>query len=126
AAQRIKANWGSSRVRDRQKELARFARDVLRIMGQVIAARFSPETLARMTNVQLLPTPEAKAALAAQLQAAAQQAAMAGARAQATGQPPPPPFQPPAAAQAMLDQPSWAEVMALLRDDTLRTFRIDI
>jgi hypothetical protein len=126
AAQRIKANWGSSRVRDKQKELARFARDVLRIMGQVIAAKFSPETLAGMTNTQLLPTPEAKAALQAQLQAQAQQAAMAGARAQATGQPPPPPYQPPPAAQAMLDQPSWAEVMALMRDDALRAFRIDI
>ena len=126
AAQRLKADWGSSRVRDKQKELARFARDVLRIMGQVIAAKFSPETLAGMTNIQLLPTPQAKAALQAQFQAAAQQAAMAGARAQAMGQPPPPPFQPPAAAQAMLDQPSWAEVMALLRDNTLRTFRIDI
>ena len=126
AAQRIKANWGSSRVRDRQKELARFARDLLRIMGQVIAARFSPETLAGMTNVQLLPTPEAKAALAAQLQAAARQAAMAEARAQAMGQPPPAPFQPPPAARAMLDLPSWAEVMALLRDNALRAFRIDI
>ncbi|HEY5409204.1 MAG TPA: hypothetical protein VIJ94_00630, partial [Caulobacteraceae bacterium] len=126
AAQRIKADWGSSRVRDKQKELARLARDLLRIMGQVIAAKFSPETLAGMTNVQLLPSPDAKAALAAQLQAAAQQAAMAGARAQAMGQPPPPPFQPPPAAQAMLDQPSWAEVMGLLRDNTLRAFRIDI
>ena len=126
AAQRIKANWGSSRVRDKQKELARFARDVLRIMGQVIAAKFSPETLAGMTNVQLLPTPETKAALEAQLQAAAQQAAMAAARAQAMGLPPPPPFQPPAAAQALLGQPSWAEVMDLLRDNTLRAFRIDI
>ena len=126
AAQRIKANWGSSRVRDRQKELARFARDLLRIMGQVIAAKFSPETLAAMSNIQLLPSPEAKAALSAQLQAAAQQAQMLAARAQAMGQPPPPPFQPPAQAQALLDQPSWAEVMALLRDNTLRAFRIDI
>ena len=126
AAQRIKANWGSSRVRDRQKELARFARDVLRIMGQVIAARFSPETLSAMSNIQLLPTPEAKGALAAQLQAAAQQGQVLAARAQGMGQPAPPAFQPPAAAQALLDQPSWAEVMQLLRDETLRAFRIDI
>ena len=126
AAQRLKADWGSSRVRDKQKELARFARDVLRIMGQVIAAKFSPETLSAMSNIQLLPSPEAKAALAGQLQAAAQQAQMLAARAQAMGQPPPPPFQPPAQAQALLDQPSWAEVMALMRDNTLRAFRIDI
>ena len=126
AAQRIKANWGSSRVRDRQKELARFARDVLRIMGQVIAAKFSPDTLAGMSNIQLAPSPEAKAGLAAQLQAQAQQSQLLAARAQATGQPPPPPFQPPAAALALLDQPSWAEVTGLLRDKTLRAFRIDI
>src|SRR6185503_14850778 len=88
--------------------------------------KFSPETLAAMSHVQLLPTPEAKAALAAQLQAQAQQAAMAAARAQALGQPAPPPFQPPAAAQALLAQPTWAEVMGLLRDDALRAFRIDI
>jgi hypothetical protein len=126
AAQRIKADWGSSRVRDKQKELARFARDVLRIMGQVIAAKFAPETLGAMSNVQLLPSPEAKAAITAQLQAQGQQAQMMAARAQAMGQPPPPPFQPPAALQTMLDQPSWAEVMGLLRDNTLRAFRIDI
>ena len=126
AAQRIKANWGSSRVRDRQKELARFARDVLRIMGQVIAAKFSPETLAGMSNIQLAPSPEAKAGLAAQLQAQAQQSQLLAARAQAMGQPPPPPFQLPGAALALLDQPSWAEVMGLLRDNTLRAFRIDI
>ena len=126
AAQRLKADWGSSRVRDKQKELARFARDVLRIMGQVIAAKFSPETLAGMTNVQLLPSPEAKQQLAQQLQLQAQQAQMLAQRAQQLGQQPPPPFQPPAAALAMLDQPSWAEVMGLLRDNTLRAFRIDI
>ena len=126
AAQRIKADWGSSRVRDRQKELARFARDVLRIMGQVIAARFSPETLAAMTNVQLLPSPEAKQALTQQLQVQAMQAQLLAQRARAMGQPPPAPFSPPAQAAALLDQPSWAEVMAMLRDNTLRTFRIDI
>jgi hypothetical protein len=125
-ATRTKANWGSSRVRDKQKELARFARDVLRIMGQVIAAKFSPQTLSAMTNVKMLPSPEAKQQLMKQLQAEAQQAQMAAARAQAMGQPPPPPFRPDPAMQAMLDQPTWQEVMGLLRDNTLRTFRIDI
>src|SRR6185312_17453197 len=67
AAQQLKSTWGSSRVRDKQKELARFARDLLRIMGEVIAGRFSPETLARMTGVSLLPSPAAKAGIAAQL-----------------------------------------------------------
>jgi hypothetical protein len=33
AAQQLKSIWGSSRVRDRQQELARFSRDLLRIMA---------------------------------------------------------------------------------------------
>ena len=51
---------------------------------------------------------------------------MLAARAQAAGQPPPPPFQPPPQLQAMLGQPTWQDVMGLLRDNTLRAFRIDI
>lgn len=125
-AQSLKSSWGSSRVRDKQKELARFARDVLRIMGQVIAAKFSPETLAAMTNVQLLPSPEAKLILSQQLQARAQQSQLLAQQAQAMGRPPPPPFSPPAGAAAMLAAPTWAEVTALIRDRTLRAFRIEV
>jgi hypothetical protein len=125
-AQSLKSSWGSSRVRDKQKELARFARDLLRIMGQVIASRFSPETLAAMTNLQLLPSPEAKLVLSQQLQARAQQTQLLAQQAQVMGRPPPPPFSPPAGAAAMLAAPTWAEVMALIRDDTLRAFRIEV
>ena len=128
-----KATWGSSRVRDKQKELARFARDLMRLMAQVIAAKFSPETLAGMTNVQLLPSPEAKALLQARLQASArlQQTAALQAQAQAQvhvgmGQPAPAPLPPPGPAPALLAAPTWQEVCALLRDNTLRTFRIDV
>lgn len=125
-AQSLKSTWGSSRVRDKQKELARFARDLLRIMGQVIAAKFSPETLAAMTNVKLLPSPEAKLALSQQLQARAQQAQLLAQQAQVMDRPPPPPSLPPAGAAAMLAAPTWAEVMALIRDNTLRAFRVEV
>ena len=125
-ATRTKATWGSSRVRDKQKELARFARDMLRIMGQVIASKFSPETLTGMTNVQLLPSQQAKQQLTTQLQQQAQQSQMAAAQAQATGQPPPPPFQPPPQLVEMLGLPTWEDVTGLLRDNTLRAFRIEI
>jgi hypothetical protein len=46
-AQQLKSQWGSIRLRDRQKEIARFARDLARIMGEVIADKFQPDTLAR-------------------------------------------------------------------------------
>lgn len=110
-AQGIKASWGSLRVRDRQKELSRFARDCLRIMGEIIATHFSAETLAQMTDMQL-PTGQEKAAAVAQYQAVQAQAAQSG------QQPPPPP--------PILSQPSWDDVMALLKSNTLRAFRIDI
>jgi hypothetical protein len=125
-ATRTKATWGSSRVRDRQKELARFARDLMRLMAQVIAAKFSPETLAGMTNVQLLPSPEAKAQLAAQLQVQAQRQTALAQHAQLMGQPAPALPPPPGRALAMLQAPTWTEVCALLRDNTLRSFRIDV
>ena len=53
SAQQIKADWGSLRVREKQAELARFARDLVAIMGEVIAARFDPATLSAMTGVAL-------------------------------------------------------------------------
>lgn len=57
-AQVLKSEWGSSRVRERQKELARFARDALRIKAEIIAEHFSWQTLKAMTNVSLLTQKE--------------------------------------------------------------------
>ncbi len=113
AAQQLKSTWGSSRVRDKQKELARFARDLLRIMGEVIASRFAPETLARMTGVRLLPSPAVKQGLALQMRL----------RADSPGQPAPPAD--PALARMLMD-PTWAEVETVLRDNAARAFRIEI
>jgi hypothetical protein len=61
-AQSLKAQTGSIRVRDRQQEIQRFARDALRIMTEIIAEKFSPETLLTMTNMATrdMATPEGK------------------------------------------------------------------
>lgn len=120
AAQKIKANWGSSRVRDRQKALARFARDVIRIKGEVIASKFGAQTLAQMTGVKMLTAQEKAQAqqLLQAWQAAAQQA-------QAMQQPPPPnPV--PQQVQQQLTQPTWDDVMALLQNHATRAYRIEI
>lgn len=54
-AQGLKAQWGSIRVRDRQKEVARFVRDNLRLDFEIIFNHFEPSTIAAMTNVESLP-----------------------------------------------------------------------
>lgn len=51
-AQNIKSQWGSLRIRDRQKEVARFARDIIRLVCEVIAEQFQPQTLQAMTGIQ--------------------------------------------------------------------------
>jgi hypothetical protein len=50
-AQSIKAQWGSIRVRDRQREVARFARDLVRLKAEVIAEVFSPDSIALMAGL---------------------------------------------------------------------------
>lgn len=102
-AQQIKAQWGSLRIQDRQAEVRRFERDIVRIKAELIAEKFEPEMLAVMTGTNL-PTAEQKMQ--------AQMAAQMG-------------VQDPAIMQA-LQTPSWDDVMGILRSDAMRTYRVDI
>jgi hypothetical protein len=54
-AQQLKAQWGSIRVKDRQKEIQRFARDNIRIDFEIIFNHFDPQTIVTMTNIENLP-----------------------------------------------------------------------
>lgn len=145
-AQQLKSQWGSVRIRMRQQDVARFARDIIRLMAEVIAEQFSQETLAAMSNVKLLTQAQKQAVQAwqqmiQQRQAQAQMQAMAqqgqGGPPGQPGQPPAPMGPPPQQApmppppvppdlMAAMDEPTWDEVMKLLRDDTLRSFVIDV
>lgn len=109
-AQQIKFQSGSLRIQDRQREVQRFARDLIRLKAEIMAEKFEPETLAIMTGMQL-PTAEMKAMA---------QQAMQGAQ---PGQPPP---QLPPEMAEMLAQPTWDEVMGVLRSDAMRGYRVDI
>ncbi|MCR4339652.1 MAG: hypothetical protein NUW01_07170 [Gemmatimonadaceae bacterium] len=51
-AQGIKAQWGSVRTKDRQKEVQRFVRDILRIKAEIIFNHFKPETILEITNAK--------------------------------------------------------------------------
>ncbi|MBB2709657.1 hypothetical protein N2597_08080 [Rhizobium sophoriradicis] len=126
-AQRIKSQWGSIRIRDRQAELARFARDIVNIAGEIICDQFQPETLMLVSGIQL-PTAAQKQQVQMQMQQQQMMAQQAAARAQQMGQPAPPPQTPqlPPEIQQMMQQPTIDEVVQLLRNDSVRGFRIDI
>jgi hypothetical protein len=76
-AQQLKAQYGGTRVKDRQEEIARFCRDIARLVGQVIAQYCSPATIMEMTNLKL-PTQLDLMVAALNAQRQAQIAAMQG------------------------------------------------
>lgn len=69
-AQKLKSQYGSVRVRDRQNELVRLARDITRIEGEIMAENFQPDTLAAMSQSDL----PRQADIEQQMQAMIQQA----------------------------------------------------
>jgi hypothetical protein len=133
-AQQIKQTWGSLRLKRQQKEVQRYARDILRLMLEIAATKFSEETWAKMTGLPYL-TQQQFAQAQSIAQAAQQQIQMAQAAPPQvdpqTQQPAPNPQLQQAQqqlqqAQAQLQQPQWSQVLAMLKDDIQRSYRIDI
>jgi hypothetical protein len=114
-AQQIKGRFAVLRISDTQAEVQRFACDLIRLLGEIIAEHFSLETIKAISGVKLM--------MQAEKEAAQQQQAMAQKMAQETGQEAPPV---PDEMAEMMRQPAWEEVHALLSDQVLREFRIDI
>ena len=54
-AQRIKGQYASMRLNEQQGEVARFARDLIKLKVEVIAENFEPQTVQLMTGRQLSP-----------------------------------------------------------------------
>lgn len=52
-AQELKSQYGSVRIRDRQQELVRFARDLVRISAEIMAENFSSKTLLEMSQLEI-------------------------------------------------------------------------
>jgi hypothetical protein len=107
-AQEIKSNFGSMRLKRMQKEVQRYARDIIRLMGEVIGEKFSIETLQKMTGLKF---PDAQ--MKQQVQMQAQQMS-------SMGQPVPEQL------QAVLMLPSWDEIKAVMMDDMSREYRVDV
>ena len=107
-AQKIKNSWGTLRLKRVQADVARYVRDILRMALELMATKFSEETWAAMTGLPFLVQAEQQ-----RLQMQAQAIA-------AMGQPVPEPL------QAKLAMPTWQDILAVLRDDFARAYRIDI
>lgn len=131
------ANAGT-RIQEQQDEMARFCRDIICIMGEIVSEQYSPETLIQVSGAMNdegldppAPTPPQPAMMGHNggppLQPGADPLS-AGAPPQA--QPGSAPLQPPAAGPIPDPQEaklkSIMEAIALLRQDKLRGFRIDI
>lgn len=131
-AQALKSQWGTMRLKDMQKEGARYARDCLRLMSELAMTKLSQETIKGMTNLKI-PTEMEQAMANQQLQQLQQQENMLKQQAQMQQLPPEQvegqvkELEAQAGKlQAILDQPSWESSLALLKSDITRQYRIDI
>lgn len=57
-AQSMKGQYASMRLSEKRDEFARFASDNIRIMGEIIAEKFHPQTIAMMANVAAMDPSE--------------------------------------------------------------------
>jgi hypothetical protein len=146
-AQEIKTSFAVNRISDKQRDIQRFVKDTVRIKVDIICGHFQLETIKKISGVKLF-TAEEKAQIQ-QFQQAMQHFQQAQQQAQQAPpqqppqpqpgmqppqMPPPQPPQPPPAMQGvqpdqlerMMSDPTWDDVERLLRDDAMRSFRIDI
>jgi hypothetical protein len=122
-AQRLKSEWGSMRLQKMQKEIQRLLRDCMRIQADIYSMRYDHPRFAAITGMKL-PTMQEKQQIHMQMmqqqQMAMQQPQMA---LPLGGQPP---QGPDPQIMAMMQLPTWEEVIQMLRNDGLRSCRIDI
>lgn len=132
--QRIKGQFATLRLEDRKKEVARFACDDIRIKAEIISEQFSPEIIAQMTGMIPFIVDEMKSEAPPAPPPQPEQAPPGVSPPPGVGAPGQPgmpsaagmqPAMPPPDFEALATQ-RFAEICKLLKDDKMRTFRIDI
>lgn len=102
-AQKIKGLFGSLRFQTRQKKVQNFRKNIYKLIAEIIAEHYDEQTLSEMTCTYL-PTDEDKMNIVlAQKQGLASQDQL-----------------------YELTEPTWADVMYILRNDKLRNYTVDI
>ena len=102
-AQKIKGLFGSLRFQTRQKKVQNFRKNIYKLIAEIIAEHYDEQTLSEMTCTYL-PTDEDKMNIVlAQKQGLANQDQL-----------------------NELTEPTWGDVMYILRNDKLRNYTVDI
>ena len=147
-AQQLKSQYGSVRIRDKQSELVRVARDLVRIAAEIMAENFEPETLLEMSQLELPTKADIREQIAGIEKQAREELEQVGEQAKQAMQNPEMAQQAqenPQAAEQQLQQAqqqviqkyqgqlekvsqtvTLEDVMDLLRDQTIRPFVLDI
>lgn len=124
-AQEMKAKFGGLRIKRMQAEVQRYARDLLRMMLELAGTKFSEETWAAVTGLPFLLEPK-YLELTKLAQTIQQQMAMHPQLPPQPGQPPDPMMMQLQQIQQQLQAPKWSDVLGILRNDLMRSYRIDI
>lgn len=115
AAERIKSNYGSLRLQEKQADFQRFMERVLRVKSEVIVELAPAPVMLMVSSAEEIPEVEQHRAAVQQARQQHQQAVM---QAMQTGQPPPP---------APPPQPDILEgAIELLKSEKLRDFRLEV
>jgi len=129
-AQQLKSQYGNVRIRDRQEEMVRIARDAARIAGEIIAENFQPATLEMMSQYDGVPKQAAIQQQVMQIQSQVR-SAMQDPQAMQMAQ------ENPEQAQQMLQQAqqqvqklqnevTFEAVVQFIRDERMRPFALEI
>lgn len=121
SAQKLKSMWGGIRLKNLQREVKRFGRDIMRMLADVMASKYDQETFAAITGLQY-PTAQQKQQAQMMLQQAQQQPPQVDPM---SGQSMPPPPPDPAMLKAA-QSPSWDEIMEVIKSDRQRCYKVDI
>jgi hypothetical protein len=128
-AQQLKTQYGSSRIRDKQAEIVRIARDLVEISSEIITEKFDPVTIIEMSQTQLptramlqqqIAAIQAQASQAMQNPQLMQQAQQNPQMAQQVMQ------QVQQQIQQLLGQPTIEAVLRFLKDNRAKSFVLDI
>ena len=102
-AQKIKGLFGSLRFQTRQKKVQNFRKNIYKIIAEIIAEHYDEQTLSEMTCTYLPTDEEKMEVVIAQKQGLATQEQL-----------------------NILTEPTWNDIMYILRNDKLRNYTVDI
>lgn len=129
-AQVLKSQYGSVRIRDKQQELVRLARDITRLKAEIFSEAFSAKTLLDMSQLSTLPPQqqidEQIAQIQQQVAAARDDPRIKAIAAQHPEQVQKLVGQAKEAINKLREQPTIEKVMGLLRNEKLRPFVLEI